>query len=426
MQIEQPSAIIFPPIDDALIKECHIAVMRTRYTALTEFPYYGALGMRLEIVVCNNWHGREVDTAATDGRYLFVNPEYFLGLTERLRLALFIHEVSHVALAHHLRRGRRDQELWNEATDHAVNHLIKDVGLEIGEGWYCNYQFRGWSSERIYGEVKDSPKPPRRGNGNGPPGGTKDPNAKRVVVKQPGEIWDAKDNDGKELTEAGKDKALRELSIDIHMANEAQKSAGNSGSALHRRSVNEIMSPSAGWSNLLNEFWSGSGDPLNETWSRPNRRYIPAGIWAPSVEEGGLNWVVIGVDVSGSIMRRECDAFIAQINELRHEVPARRITIVPFNAVIQQNDIREIYADSEVPNKFNVGGGTNFSSITNWVRRQDEDPDSLIIFTDLCSSRYGEEPNCKVLWASSDPVYESDSYTNRPPFGDVIEIEVPR
>ena len=425
----QPDINIFPEIDDGLKRECHTAVMRIRYTALNEFPYYGALGMRLKIVVCNNHFGREVETAATDGRYLFVNPDYFLSLSERHRLSLFIHEVSHVALAHHLRRGRRDHELWNESTDHAVNHLILDVGLEIGEGWYCDHEFKGWSAERIFGEVKDPEKRKRRGSGGG---GNKDGKSTKpgkqetIRPKQPGEVWDAKDKEGKELTEAQKETALRELATDIHMANEAQKSAGDSGSALHRRSVNEVISPSAGWSALLTEFWVGSGDPLNETWSRPNRRYIPAGIWAPSVEEGGLNWVVIGVDVSGSIMQRECDAFIAQINELRHEVPARRITIVPFNSVIQHNDIVEVYADNEVPSKFNVGGGTNFSSITNWTRRQDEDPDSLIIFTDLCSSSYGEEPACKVLWASSDPVYQSDSYTNRPPFGDVIEIEVPR
>jgi predicted metal-dependent peptidase len=130
------------------------------------------------------------------------------------------------------------------------------------------------------------------------------------------------------------------------------------------------------------------------------------------------------MDISGSIMQKECDAFVAQINSMRIESPAEKITIVPFNSVIQWDDIVEVYEDDEVPNRFNVGGGTNFRSITSWTRRQDEMPDALIIFTDLGSRSYGEEPDCPVMWASSYPVFDSPGYTNRPPFGEVIEIEI--
>lgn len=425
--------ILFTQIDGAEKRQCIKAVQRCRWRLLNDYPYYGSIAMGFDVVVCNNWNGRGVETAATDGRHLFVNPQYFLDLTFDEQLSLVVHEVSHKALAHHLRRGGRNHDLWNAATDHAVNHQILDAGMKIGEGWYCDYKYKGWSSERIYGRVEEEfkpppPPPPPPGGKPPPPGGNEPPppgGGGERPEKQPGEVWDATDKDGKELTEEGKHKAMRDLTVDVHMANEASRTAGNDGSALHKRSVNEILAPSADWANLLSEFWSGTGTPINETWSRPNRRYMPAGIWAPSIHEGGIDWGVIGMDVSGSIMQRECDAFIAMINQLRTEVPARRITIVPFNSVIQKDDIVEIYDGDDVPNRFNVGGGTNFKSITNWVKRQTEDPDFLIIFTDLCCSSYGPKPSCPTLWASSDPVYDSDSYSNRPPFGDVIEVEVP-
>ena len=130
------------------------------------------------------------------------------------------------------------------------------------------------------------------------------------------------------------------------------------------------------------------------------------------------------MDVSGSIAQRECDAFISHLDSLRASTPAGRITIVPFNSSIQNSEIKEIHEGDNLPKKFRVGGGTRFASITNWVRRQETDPDALIIFTDLGDSRYGEAPDCPVLWASSYPVYNHANYTNKPPFGDVIEVSV--
>jgi predicted metal-dependent peptidase len=422
-------------VDQAKIDAAYKSVVRTRYRCLTQLPYYGALAMSFKIVICDEFYGNPVETAATDGRHLFVNPDYYMGLTENEKLSLLVHETSHKALAHHIRRGRRDHDMWNEATDHAVNHLITESGLELGEGWLCEDKFKGWSAERVYGEVSskppEPPKPPGRGGagkpGKGTPGKQGTPTEVTVVKKpkQPGEVWDARDGEGKELTKEKKHEEMRKLQGEIVNATSVARDAGNSTGALHERSVNEVLSPSAGWDSLLKDFWSGSGEPCNETWSRPNRRYLPAGIWAPSMEENGLNWVVIAVDVSGSIMQRECDAFIAQINLIRYEVPAERITLVPFNSIVQGKHIKEVYNGDPIPNRFRVGGGTRFECVMNWLKRQDQTPDSLIIFTDLGDCRYGDEPECPVLWATSEPVYHGNGWTNRPPFGDIVEVEVP-
>ena len=416
------------PVSPEMTRNATVALARVRIRAINEYPFHGALGMGLAVVVCTHARGVKVETAATDGKYLFVNPFYFMSLSENERLSIYIHEVMHVALAHHLRRGRREQVKWNHSTDYAVNSLIKETGLPLGEGWLYEHKYRGWSAERIHGSIEDpteQPPPPvnpegggdeSQGEGGGDQGDDTDP-------RQPGEVWDAVNESGGKLTPEEINRAMGDLSRDLSNANDISKQAGNATGALHERAVDEVMSPSAGWDSLLQDFWSGSGDPLNETWRRPNRRYIPAGIWAPSTDEYGLDWAVIGVDVSGSIMQDECNAFISQINMMKSEVPAKRITLVPFNSVIQSRDIVEIYEGDEVPSKFRVGGGTNFSSITNWVRSQEECPDFLIIFTDLGDERYGEEPECPVLWASSYPVYENNGYTNRPPYGDVIEVE---
>jgi predicted metal-dependent peptidase len=66
----------------------------------------------------------QVPTAATDGRDVFYNPTFLAGLPQRQLDAVLLHEVLHAALLHAVRRGARDQVLWNLAADIVVNGMI--------------------------------------------------------------------------------------------------------------------------------------------------------------------------------------------------------------------------------------------------------------------------------------------------------------
>jgi predicted metal-dependent peptidase len=62
-----------------------------------------------------------IETAATDGKQYFWNPNFLLKKTPTgLRLVAF-HEASHAILMHPMRRGGRDPKLWNIAVDYVVN-----------------------------------------------------------------------------------------------------------------------------------------------------------------------------------------------------------------------------------------------------------------------------------------------------------------
>ena len=74
----------------------------------------------------------------------------------------------------------------------------------------------------------------------------------------------------------------------------------------------------------------------------------------------------------------------------------------------------------EVPSHFEVGGGTRFAPVFNWINRQNDTPDFCIMFTDL-GSHFEEEPEYPVLWASTVPIWEG---INEPPFGEAVEIEL--
>ena len=432
-------------VNEELNSECLTSVKRVRTSALRDEPFWGTIGMGLNVEIGPVHKGRDVETLATDGSSLYVNPEYFMSKTEAKRKTTILHEIAHVALGHHLRRGERDQYLWNIACDHAVNILLEDAGYQIDDEWVCDPgKYRGWSAERVYADIsrkeKDKPKKgkPPKGNGKGNPGkgepgkgqpgkdkpgkeGGDQPDEKKPLE---GEVWDAVNKDGSGKAQEEMEKASRDHAKNVEQAKSVMRTAGESSTASFDRALDEVTSPSASWESILSAWWSDRGKPSNETWRRFNRRAMMAGMFMPSTEKKELDHIVIGFDVSYSVGQEEQSVFVSQINSLRELMPCRLITVVPFNTIVLQSEIVEIEQGDDVPSRFKVGGGTRFAPIFNWVRRMDKAPDAVIVFTDLGSRMYGDEPDCNVLWASSVPVWPGDSdITNRPPFGDVVEVE---
>ena len=69
-----------------------------------------------------------ISTAATDGKDIFVNPQFLQSLPTAQIDGLLLHEVLHAALLHVVRRGKREQMLWNYAADIVVNGMIIQQG----------------------------------------------------------------------------------------------------------------------------------------------------------------------------------------------------------------------------------------------------------------------------------------------------------
>lgn len=431
---------------------CINSVRSVRAASLRDEPFWGTVAMKLKICPCESHGGEEIDTLATDGHHLFVNPDYFKSKLPDERKTAILHEVAHVALCHPLRRMGRDPELFNIACDLAVNIWLKDSGYAIPEEWYCEERYRGWSAERIYADrlPKKQPKgkPPQGGRPGGKPskdkggqtitgGEKKDPDKngqpgpagpaeKKEAPKKilPGKLLDSKNPDGSEMKNKDKEKAMKDHARDMEYARMVERTAGVSPDAVTERIIDAVVTPATDWRSLLNSFWSDVGEKSGETWRRFNRRAMMAGMWMPDQIRNRIDHIVIPLDISSSVGRDEQAAFLDKIEQLRKDTPCRLLTIIPFNHVVQRDQIVEVLEYEDVPTTWDVGGGTRFASVFNYIGRMDKCPDAVIVFTDLGCSDYGEPPGCRVLWASSEPVYERGNYSNRPPFGDVIEVEV--
>src|SRR5581483_124681 len=109
-------------------------------------PFFATLALFARMLLTET-----VPTAATDGRDIFLNIDFWNKLTPPERLGLLAHEVLHAALLHVVRRGTRDPLLWNIAADIVVNGIIlSQPGFELPTGHLREKKLEHLSVEEVY------------------------------------------------------------------------------------------------------------------------------------------------------------------------------------------------------------------------------------------------------------------------------------
>ena len=140
---------------------------------LTKYPSFGS-----EIAVANIESRDDLPfhTAATDGKNIYVDPEYFASLSENDRLFTIAHEIMHIKFMHMYRLAdkdgkKRDLELWNIATDAIINANLERDGFTVKEGYVNMPEALNFSAEEFYEillrEKKEKEKQQQQQNGQG-------------------------------------------------------------------------------------------------------------------------------------------------------------------------------------------------------------------------------------------------------------------
>lgn len=504
---------------DQEIRQYTSEAEKVRIKAVEMEAFLASVGFSLKIIICDEFRGKRIDTLATDGKSILINPDFMMKSTIGKRIVTFVHEMFHAAFGHSLRRGWRDPDFWNIACDEEVNNLINNSGrYETPDDWVRSDKYNGWVAERIYADMtKDIPKDGgATGDGDGSgddgdtagivcddPGNDPDDNNSEECVqdahdgddsddesskgsdssdegdedqdvledegsssgeeqgevgssksdsdapskggsdsnkdntgskysdgKQVGIIFDQLNEDGSEMSKDDKDKALAELSKDREIGKMAEIMAGTDGKIGASMSVQRMSGPKDSWETQISNFFSKRGSPEGTTWRKLNRRSLARGIYQPSRRYQGIDWMVFAYDVSWSMDVAALNALNNKMEDMRKECSIKRITIIPFTTYVHESAIVDLDGGDPIPTEWNVGGGTSFRPIFDWVRRQDGDPDGVMVFTDLGSRAYGEAVDgVPTLWVTSEPVFSypdqyGGSYTNAPPFGEVVEVEV--
>lgn len=94
-------------------------------------------------------------TAATDGKNIYVDPNYFASLSESDRLFIIAHEIMHIKFMHMYRLKdkageMRDLEIWNIAADAIINANLERDGFTIKDGYVNMPEALNYSAEEFY------------------------------------------------------------------------------------------------------------------------------------------------------------------------------------------------------------------------------------------------------------------------------------
>lgn len=403
MSISQGSFVLTP--DEKMSKA------RNRLIILQ--PFWGMLSLRL--ILKND---TSLPTMATDGKYLYFNPQFVERLSLEEVMAVVAHEVSHCAYGHMYRRGNREQFPWNAAADKAINCILADAQFKLpGDALMPDKSVWLSNAERLYpDELKKYDKQRQKcaggkcghqpNSGHGAPGGFCD------GVREPVGA------DGKTPATASEmDSAQNEWNLATVQAAQAARLAGKLPGGLDRL-LDEIASPQVDWKEVLRRFIVQVAKNDYRMFP-PNRRFISQGLYLPSQRSEEMGEVVIGVDTSGSVGRDELMAAIAEINGICEDAHPSKVHVVYCDAAVDGVDEFEADSFPLVARDFNPkgGGGTLFQPVFDWVAENDINPACLVYITDMYPSGWPDPvTDYPVMWVATTDVVA--------PWGETIRINI--
>lgn len=354
-------------------------------------PFISAILLNLKIKHDETLSG---GTMATDTVHVYYSESFVNTLTTEEIAAVLCHEVMHVALLHHFRRGDRDPKLWNRACDYVVNRSIKDL-YRIPDGCLYERAFDAFSEEEIYEKLKSS----------------KNNSGKSDILGD--DIVNAADGD----TCGNREQEVKGLVAGaIATENQAGNTPGSISLALPR--MFDLMQEKINWKEVLSRFVNQSAkDDYN--WKLPNPRYSYSGMYLPIQYSEQLSDIVIMIDTSGSINMKMFNEFMSELNAVLSTFNTSAIKLMWIDHNL--NGIEELdFAKGIEDLKPKGGGGTSFAPGFEYLDKNDIIPPCVIYFTDGECNSFADKSivHYPVLWVQTKSYYK---FT--PPYGEVIKLE---
>lgn len=366
-----------------------------------------------------------IETFNVNGTRIAYSPDAVEKHTDAELAGIIAHEVMHCALLHPYRRGHRDQKLWNQACDYAINSEVLGSGLKLPADVLIDPQFDGLSAEVIYSKLKaaeqNQPEPEGEENEE-----EKDQPADDADQEQDGpstgEVEDAPADGNGEGDGEGEGEGTGEASpepmsesdwkIAAEQANDVARGAGKlpGGVAEQVKAARKIA---ADWRSILREFVEHT-IPNDYSWMHPNRRHIAQGLYLPGVSKENLGHIAVAVDTSGSISSRQLATFAAELNAIVNECRAELVTVLYADTQVQRT--QEFSEGEEIVLDAIGRGGTAFGPTFEAVAKWEQPPVAMLYFTDLDSYDQPAAPDYPVLWVTDLAV------TRDAPFGEVVRI----
>lgn len=410
-----------------------------------------------------------------------VAADYIKDEDDKFVESLLYHEAVHLVLMHPILAKGRIRELWNISADVKVSQFVKEGGYNPGKD-ACVADYNGTfrleelhngtkvtiaevencdakSSIRIYDELyeqlnkagrirkiiirggnygdgrkpepngrngKDKGEGKGQGEGEDGEGSGSKPGDDNSENETPGSSrgdglsdqaanhhgWDEKP-EGKTDAEISK-----ELKDRIRDAYTSAKARGNMPAGL-ARSVEKLLESKTDWRFILKKTVI-SAMPYEQSYRLPDKRSYATGVYMPHIEKESAD-VIISIDTSGSIGKKELTAFLSELVAMSRQCHNLNMEIIICDAEIQDiypiknGNIADIMAI-----KMKGGGGTSHIPVFEYCKKYKKAAKLLINFTDgFTVFPEKKDVNIETLWVLT----KNSIAPEHIPFGLVIRLE---
>lgn len=361
-----------PPLEDEFT--------RARVQLLLDHPFYGLIATHIKLE-----ENRNIKRVSTDGQTLFYNPRYVKDMDFEELKTVVAQVILHIALNHIERRGERDPQRWDVATDYAVNPILAESGFRLPEGSLMEDNFEGLEAEAIYDLLTDDLL--SRGRPL-----TEISRNQGLVPTFLSDLIDEENS----MTQPFREIDLKRIII---QALQVARKQGTVPAGLERQ-LAAILNPDLPWEQLLTQYiYTTLKDDWR--WVPPNRRFIHSGISLPSAFSESLR-LIVAIDTSGSINDLQLTWFLSEIRGILATLRQFNLTILGCDAAVQ-DVFRFETGDTIEGIKFTLRGkgGTDFRPVFDYVLQEQDVPDCLIFFTDGYGTFPESEPSYPVIWVIS-------------------------
>lgn len=375
-------------------------ISKAKTSLILGHPFVGTIALNMPTRI-----DETIPTACTNGKEIRYNPAFVASLSDAELTFLVAHECMHPMLEHNYRRGGRNPLRWNKAADYAINELLiqEGIGTFIKGGLHNTALYTAGKgiAEAIYDLL---PEEDNAAGGGASPNGS-------GGAGSPGSIGgtgvDLEDATGSAAEVA---QAQAEMKVKVAQAAQAAKMAGKLSQRM-RELVDQVLQPKVDWRAVLRTFVEKCRDD-SRTWSRFNRRFLPQGLYLPSVSGERMGTIVVACDCSGSVSAQVIAEFAAEIRAIHQDTKPAALHVVYFDSEVLH---RDDYTPEDVPEIIrHGGGGTAFSPIFKHVEAEGLNPVACVVLTDLICSDFGQQPDYPVLWVSTE--------LDQAPWGQVIKM----
>jgi predicted metal-dependent peptidase len=376
-------------------------IIVARVGLLLRHPFFGNMATRLKILeIKDDW----CKTAATDGRAIYFNRDFFEPLTVKQVEFVIAHEILHNVFDHMGRRDGRDPKIFNIAADYCVNgQLVRDrIGEHNIEGIkiFHDTKYYSMGAEEIYDKIFDE--------------------MDEKELDQLGQLlddhidWGSDPGDGSSRPKYTKEEIkqirdeMREATIQAAQA----AGAGNTPGSV-QRIIKDFTEPKMNWREILRQQIQ-STIKNDYSFMRMNRKGWHMNAILPGTQFEDTIDICVSIDMSGSISDAQAKDFLSEIKGIMQEYKDFKIKLWCFDTKIYNEQSYDGYSIEEFDGYEPMGGGgTDFDANWEYMKQRDIQPKKFIMFTDgYPYSSWGDENYCDTVFV----IHGSTSIV--PPWGE--------